>query len=72
MEVAGELREADLAGEAVKVELRKEGENDHVSLFVKKKKKHLTQEKKKRRRIYLSLLSLSPLSPPLSFLLSFC
>lgn len=38
MEVAGELREADLAGEAVKVELRKEGENDHVSLFVKKKK----------------------------------
>lgn len=71
MEVAGELREADLAGEAVKVELRKEGENDHVSLFVKKKK-HLTPEKKKRRRIYLSLLSLSPLSPPLSFLLSFC
>ena len=38
MEVAGELREADLAGEAVKVESRKEGENDHVSLFVKKKK----------------------------------
>ena len=69
MEVAGELREADLAGEAVKVELRKEGENDHVSLFVKKKKTFDAGKKEKKKNLSLSS---GPLSPPLSFLLSFC
>ena len=69
MEVAGELREADLAGEAVKVESRKEGENDHVSLFVKKKKTFDAGKKEKKKNLSLSSVSLSSLPP--SFFSSF-